>query len=84
MRLNGEFELQLTIEDRIEGEGSLTLKSTNQFSMIEVFGSGKMELKRDNPLSFDQCSVTSMSLYADYVLQNVPPDQVILTDSGTW
>ena len=58
MRLNGEFELRLTIENRIEGEGegegSLTLISTNQFSMIEVFGSGKKDIKLDNPLSFDQ------------------------------
>ena len=69
MQLNGEFELRLTIENRIEGEGegSLTLISTNQFSMIEVFGSGKKDIKLDNPLSFDQCSVFFISLYADYV-----------------
>ena len=88
MRLNCEFELRLTIEDWVEGEGegegSLTLISTNLLSVIEVFGNGKMDIKLDNPLSFDQCSVTSMSLYADFVLQNVPPDQVISTDSGTW
>ena len=40
MQLNGEFELQLTIEDRVEGdgEGVLTLMLANQLSMIEVFG----------------------------------------------
>ena len=58
MRLKDEFELRLTIEDWVEGEGegegSLTLISTNQFSMIEVFGSGKKDIKLDNPFSFDQ------------------------------
>ena len=36
MRLNGEFELQLTIEDRVEGdsEGVLTLMPANQLSRI--------------------------------------------------
>ena len=36
--LNDEFKLQLTIEDRVEGVSVSTLMSTNQFSMIEVFG----------------------------------------------
>ena len=39
MQLNNEFELQLTIENWIEGEGegNPTLMSVNQFSTIEVF-----------------------------------------------
>ena len=43
MQLNGLFELQLTIEDRVEGdgEGVPIIMSANQFSMIEVFGNTK-------------------------------------------
>ena len=55
MHLNGEFEFQLAIEDRVEDEveGVLTLMLANLLSMIEVFGSRKKEVKLDNPLSFD-------------------------------
>ena len=85
MHLNGEFEFQLTIEDRVEGEveGVLTLMLANQLSMIEVFGSRKKEVKLDNPLSFDQCSISSVSLYTDLVLPNVPSDQVIVIDASS-
>ena len=49
MRLNGEFELQLTIEDVME-EVPSSIVSANQFSMIEVFGNTtKKEVKLDNP-----------------------------------
>ena len=46
MRLNGEFELQLTIEDRVEGdgEGVPIIMSANQFSMIEVFGNTRKRM----------------------------------------
>ena len=83
IRLNGEFELQLTIEDVYEqSENSIT--STNQFSMIEVFGNTtKKEVKLDNPLSFDQCYISSVSLYTDFVLHNVPTDQVVLINAGS-
>ena len=37
MQLNNEFELLLTIEDWVEGEGDQSLMSVNQFNMIEVF-----------------------------------------------
>ena len=53
MQLNGEFELQLTIEDCVEGEDKRipSFMSVNQFSMIEVLGNTtKMEVKLDNPL----------------------------------
>ena len=51
--------------------------------MIEVFGNiTKKEMKLDNPLSFDQCYISSVSLYTDFVLYNVPTDLVILTDVG--
>ena len=54
MRLNGEFELQLTIEDVCDQVPSSILPM-NQFSMMEVFGNTtKKEVKLDNPLSFDQ------------------------------
>ena len=40
MRLNGEFELQLTIEDMYDQVPS-SIPPMNQFSMIEVFGNTK-------------------------------------------
>ena len=83
MRLNGEFELQLTIDD-VYDEVPSSIASANQFSMIEVFGNTtKKELKLDNPLSFDQCSISSVSLYTDFVLHNVSTDQVIVIEEGT-
>ena len=83
MRLNGEFELQLTIDD-VYDEVPSSIVSANQFSMIEVFGNAtKKEVKLDNPLSLDQCSISSVSLYTDFVLHNVPTDQMILIDAGT-
>ena len=83
MRLNGEFELQLTIEDVFDQVPSSILPM-NQLSMMEVFGNTtKKEVKLDNPLSLDQCSISSVSLYTDFVLHNVPTDQVILIDAGT-
>ena len=63
MRLNGEFELQLTIEDVFDQVPSSILPM-NQLSMMKVFGNTtKKEVKLDNPLSFDQCSISSVSLY---------------------
>ena len=54
MRLNGEFELQLTIEDVCDQVPSSILLM-NQLSMMEVFGNTtKKEVKLDDPLSFDQ------------------------------
>ena len=83
IRLNGEFELQLTIED-VYDEVPSSITSANHFSMIEVFGNTtKKELKLDNPLSFDQCSNSSVSLYTDFVLHNVSTDQVIVIEEGT-
>ena len=65
MRLNGEFELQLTIDD-VYDEVPSSIASANQFSMIEVFGNTtKKEVKLDNTLSFDQCYISSVSLYID-------------------
>ena len=51
MRLNGEFELQLMIED-VYYQVPSSILPMNQFSMIEVFGNTrKKEVKLDNPLS---------------------------------
>ena len=75
IRLNGEFELQLRIEDVIDDHSESTVSTANQFSMIEVFGNTtKKEVKLDNPLSFDHCYISSVSLYTDFVLHNVPTD----------
>ena len=39
-------------------------------------------MKLDNLLSFDQCSISSVSLYTDFVLHNVPTDQVVVINAG--
>ena len=53
MRLSGEFEPQLMIEDVYDQVPS-SIPPINQFSMIEVFGNTtKKEVKLDNPLLFD-------------------------------
>ena len=36
-----------------------------------------------SPLSFDQCYISSVSLYTDFVLHNVPTDQVVLINAGS-
>ena len=36
----------------------------------------------DNPLSFNQCYVSSVSLYTDFKLHNVPTDQIIVINGG--
>ena len=83
MRLNGEFELQLTIEN-VYDQVSSSILPMNQFSMIEVLcNSKKKEVMLDNPLSFDQCSNKSVSLYTDFVMHNVSTDQVIVIEEGT-
>ena len=52
--------------------------------MIEVFGNTtKKEVKLDNPLSFDQCYNSSVSLYTDFVLHNVPTYQVVVINAGS-
>ena len=48
--------------------------------MIDVFGNiTKTNVNVGNPLSFDLCCFSSMSLYTDFVLHNIPTDQVIIT-----
>ena len=83
MQLNGLFELQLTIEDVYDQVPS-SIPPMNRFSMIEVFGNTtKKEVKLDNLLSFDQCYISSVSLYTDFLLHNVPTDQVIVINAGS-
>ena len=73
MRLNGEFELQLTTE-YVYDQVPCSIPPMNQFSMIEVFGNTtKKEVYLDNPLSFDQCYISSVSLYTDFVLHTSQP-----------
>ena len=51
--------------------------------MIEVFGNNsKKEMKLDNPLSFNKCYILSVSLYTDFVLRNMPTDQVVVMNEG--
>ena len=81
--LNDEFKLQLTIEDRVEGISVSTLMSTNQFSVIEVFGNNsKKEMQLDNPRSFDKCYISFVSFYTDFTFHNVLSDQVIEINGG--
>ena len=52
--------------------------------MIEVFGNTtKKEVKLDNPLLFDQCYNSSVSLYTDFVLHNFPTYQVVVVNAGS-
>ena len=73
MQLNGEFELQLTTE-YVYDQVPSSIPPMNQISMIEVFGNTtKKEVYLDNPLSFDQCYISSVSLYTDFVLHTSQP-----------
>ena len=83
MRLNGEFELQLTITYMYDQVPS-SIPPMNQFSKIEVFGKTmNKEVKLDNPLSFHQCSISSVSHYTDFELHNFPTDQVVVINAGS-
>ena len=83
MQLNGKFELQLTAEYMYD-QVPCSIPQMNQISMIDVFGNTtKKEVKLDNPLSFDQCSISSVSLYTDFVLHNFPTDQVVVINAGS-
>ena len=77
--------IRTPIDDRIRVRSwPSSIPPMNHFSMIEVFGNTtKKEVKLDNPLSFDQCSISSVSLYTDFVLHNVPTDQVIVIEERT-
>ena len=79
IHLNGEFELQLTIEDVCD-QLHTSVPSTNQFRMIEVFGNNsKKEVKLDNPLSFNKCYISFVSLSMNGTSSNNKPSIEILT-----
>ena len=82
IHLNGEFELQLTIEDVCD-QLHTPVPSTNQFSTIEVFGNNnKKEIKLDNPRSFDKCYISVVSFYTNFTFHNVPSDQVVVINGN--
>ena len=94
-KLQGQFELQLTVDDIAEGnarsEGSLTegnarsgshLEKLSQFSLTQVCNTPKTVVKLENPLSFKQCYISAISLYTDFQLYNVPKDQVVVIDGN--
>ena len=78
MQMNNEFKLLLTIEDCVEDEGKRipSLMSVNQFSMIEMLGNTtkKESEAGQSSISLDHCYTSSVSLYTDFVLHNVPTD----------
>ena len=79
IHLNDEFELQMTIEDVCDQLHTL-VPSTNQFSIIDVFGNNsKKEVKLDNPLSFNKCYISSVSLSMNGTSSNDKPSIEILT-----
>ena len=61
IHLNGEFELQLTIEDVCD-QLYTPVPSTNQFSMIEVFGNNRTR-KRYNWIILDHSISVTYHLY---------------------
>ena len=78
IHLNGEFELQLTIANVCD-QMHTSVPSTNQFNMIEVFGNNsKKEVKLDNPLSFNKCYISSVSLSMNGTSSNDKPSIEIL------
>ena len=80
MKLQGQFELQLTVDDDTQSEkGTLT---ESQFSLTQVCNTPKTVVKLENPLSFKQCYISAISLYTDFQLYNVPKDQVIVIDGN--
>lgn len=67
MQLNGDFELQLTIDDGIQDTQSED-DSCSQLSLSQGCNEYKTEVKLDNPLSFKKCSISSISIYTDFQL----------------
>ena len=78
MNLTGVFELQLTIDDVVDKDDkSNSISSFSQFSLSQVCNTPKTVVKLENPLSFKQCYISSISLYTDFKLFNVDSDQLI-------
>lgn len=81
MKLQGQFELQLTVDDVTE-KSEKGITSLSQFSLTQVCNTPKTVVKLENPLSFKQCYISAISLYTDFQLYNVPKDQVIVIDGN--
>lgn len=80
MKLTGQFELQLTIDDVVEKQSEKDdskLEKLSQFSITQVCNTPKTVVKLENPLSFKQCYISAISLYTDFMLFNVASDQVV-------
>ena len=90
MKLTGQFELQLTIDDVVDkiqadathqrasqSEAESKLENLSQFSITQVCNTPKTVVKLENPLSFKQCYISAISLYTDFLLFNVASDQVV-------
>ena len=81
INLYGQFELQLTIDDVISEDKSKITK-LSQFSIAQVCNTPKTVVKLDRPLSFKQCYISSVSLYTDFQLYNIPEDQIVVIDGN--
>lgn len=83
MQLNGDFELQLTIDDVLDNNQSENeYESYSQFSLSQVCSRSKTEVKLDYPLSFKKCFISSISLYTDFKLYNVTEEQIVVIDGN--
>lgn len=82
INLYGQFELQLTINDVIS-EDKTKIANLSQFSIAQVCNTPKTIVKLDRPLSFKQCYISSVSLYTDFQLYNIPEDQIVVIDGNT-
>ena len=64
----------MTIED-VYNPVTSSIPPMKEFIMREVFcNTTRKEVKLHNPLYFDQNSISSVSLYTDFVLHNVLSD----------
>ena len=83
MKLQGQFELQLTVDDVTEKSQSEShLEKLSQFTLTQVCNTPKTVVKLENPLSFKQCYISAISLYTDFQLYNIPKDQVVVIDGN--
>lgn len=65
MWLNGDFELQLSIQNVIDIKHSNN-QSCSQFSILQVCDSIKTVVEFDTPLSFNGCYTPSLPIYIDF------------------
>lgn len=60
-----------------KSESKDSVSSFSQFSLSQVCNTPKTVVKLENPLSFKQCYISSISLYTDFKLFNVSSDQIV-------